>query len=136
MQVKIENSADKFRCDRDSFISERNTARRYTDMAQGRSFGTKRSLVSFRENDAHTQQGKFRWRYQRKSRKGCTRARSPSRRSTRPRLIVPPVSILHTSLSNAERAAHWRNNGKFQHTYERRRYAFLARDIYAVLLPP
>lgn len=35
------------------------------------------------------------------------------------RLIVPPVSILHTSLSNAERMASLGNNGKFQRTYER-----------------
>jgi len=37
-------------------------------MAKGWPFGTKRSFVSFWENDARTQQGKFR-RYQRKSRK-------------------------------------------------------------------
>lgn len=43
-------------------------------------------------------------------------------------LIVPPVSILHTSLSNAERVGSLGNNRKFQRTYERRRYAFLARD--------
>lgn len=90
----------KFRCARDSFINERNTPRRYGYSTRPAFRLTKRCLVSFRENGASARWGKFRRRYQRESRKGCTRAPIP--RSTRPCLIVPPVSILHTSLSNAE----------------------------------
>lgn len=112
----------KFRCAWDSFISERNTPWKYTDIAQGQPFGSKQRLVSFRENDASARWGKFRRRYQRESRKGCTRAPIPH--STRPCLIIQPVSILHTSLSNGERVAHWETTGSsnwFQRTYERRR---------------
>lgn len=133
-RVEIESIAmsTKFRRVWNSFIRGKKTYREDTNVAQGRPLGSKRSLVSFRVNAANAQAlgGKFRRRYQRESRKGCTRARrqgafmSSSRsipRSLWPCLIVPPVSILHTSLSNAERVLGLGNNGKFQRTYIRDR---------------
>lgn len=59
----------------------------------------------------------------------------PIPRFTRPRLIVPPVSILHTSLSNAERLAHWETTASSSvHT---RGGGTLSSPVifYAILLP-
>lgn len=82
----------------------------------------KAKLVSFRVNArARVRRRKFRRRYQRVSREGCTRVPdgAPLRARplrfcvARPCLIVPPVSILNTSLSNAEPGPHWETTGEF-----------------------
>jgi len=131
----------KFRCVRDSFIRGKNVSRRYKYKGT-RPLDSKRSLVSFRATavNTHALRGKFRRRYQRESRKGCTRAHRQGAfmssscfipRSLWPCLIVPPVSILHTSLSNAKRVLGLGNNGKFQRTYARKtaRHAFSLWEI-------
>lgn len=120
----------KFRCARDSFISgEKHGAKIRIWHKAGLS---KRCLVSFRGNRDLTRkissvlstgitQGDAR---------ACAR---PIPRFTRPCLIVPPVSILHTSLSNAERVAHWETTRSSNvHTYIREATVCFPRSRYSM----